>query len=148
MKLIINITAKSAKFTDLLSNKRCRVILDYFACLFVPLLSFSLKWRSHHYRWRAANICSAPKTIEQWEFFSVPHLRTVTWNIHNNGHFRGPVPFTPIAERSAEQLSLPVLTKGVSWLRFEHTTFRLFGECSNRLRHRSGNFLIKSTFCI
>ena len=44
--------------------------------LFVPLENFSLIWRRHHCRWRAANfdLCSALMAIEQWWFFSVPHL--------------------------------------------------------------------------
>ena len=45
---------------------------------------------------------------------------------------------TPIAERLAVELSLPVLTTGLSRLRFEHQTFRLRGERSIPLRHRRG----------
>ena len=49
-----------------------------FVCLgvFVSLENVSLIWRRHLYRWRAANfdLCSALMAIEQWEFFSVPHL--------------------------------------------------------------------------
>ena len=43
----------------------------------VPLEQiFSLIWRSHHCRWRAANfdLCSALKAIEQCKFFSAPLL--------------------------------------------------------------------------
>ena len=61
--------------------------LFLFDCLFVclgsivPVENFSLIWRSHHYRWRAANfdLCSALMAIEQWEFFSVSHL---LWHGH------------------------------------------------------------------
>ena len=49
-----------------------QVIFEFF----VPLENFLLIWRRHHCRWRAAcfNLCSAPMAIEQWGFFSVPHL--------------------------------------------------------------------------
>ena len=48
---------------------------------YVPLENFSLIWRRHNYRWRAANfdLCSALMAIEQWEFFSMPHL---LWHGH------------------------------------------------------------------
>ena len=47
--------------------------------------------------------------IEQWWFFSVPHLR-ILWHGTSvyNGHLRGPVTLTPIAARLAV-LSLPVV---------------------------------------
>ena len=49
-----------------------------FVCLgvFVSLENFPLIRRRYLYRWRAANfdLCSALMAIEQWEFFSVPHL--------------------------------------------------------------------------
>ena len=67
-----------------------------FVCLFDwGLLScsrfFSLIWRRHHYRWRAAKIdlCSTFMSTEQWGFFSVPHLlwhRTSVYNGHLWGH--------------------------------------------------------------
>ena len=44
--------------------------------------------------------------MEQWGFFSVPHLRGTSVY---NGHLRGPVTLTPIAERLAGELSLPRL---------------------------------------
>ena len=46
---------------------------------------------------------------EQWGFFSVPHLLWHGASVFN-GHLRGPVTLTPIAERSAVELSLPVFT--------------------------------------
>ena len=49
-----------------------------FVCLefFLPLENFSLIWRRHHCRWRAANfnLCLALMAIEQWGFLGVPHL--------------------------------------------------------------------------
>ena len=54
------------------------IFIFWFACVevFVPLENFSLIWRRHHCRWRAANfdLCSALVVIEQWGFFSVSHL--------------------------------------------------------------------------
>ena len=63
-----------------------------------------------------------------------------------NGHLRGLVAYTPIAERYALELSLPVLmtNTGLSRLGIEHTTFRLRNEHSNRLRQRHGSKHTKS----
>ena len=84
-----------------------------FVCLeiFVPLENFSLIWRRHHDRWRAANfgLCPALVAIEQWGFFSVPHLLW-HWISVYNGHLQEPVTLTPIAERLTVELSLPVNT--------------------------------------
>ena len=57
--------------------------------------NFSLIWRRHHCRWRAANIdlCSALMAIEQWGFFSVPHLLWHGASVYN-GHLRRPVTLT------------------------------------------------------
>ena len=59
---------------------------DYYASFlcsswFLFILCFSLKWRRHHYRWRALNfyLCLALIVIEQWKY---------------NGPFEGPVLFT------------------------------------------------------
>ena len=75
-----------------------------FVCLWilVPLKNFSLKWR-HLFLPRAAkfNLCSALMAIEQWGFFSMPHL---TW--HGASMYNGPVTFTPIAEPLAVELFL------------------------------------------
>ena len=77
---------------------------------FVPLENFSFIWKRHHYRWRAANfdLCSALMAIEQWGFFSVPHLLWHGAPVYN-GHLRGPVTLTPIAFQLAVEQSLPVL---------------------------------------
>ena len=93
-----------------------------FVCLFVcveffiPLENFSLIWRRHHCRWRAANfdLCSALTctAIEQWGFFNVPHLLWHGPTLYN-GHRRGHVTLTPVAERLAVELSLPVFTTQV-----------------------------------
>ena len=66
-------------------------IFCLFVCLelTVPLENFLLIWRRHHCRWRAANfdLCSALMAIEQWGFFSVPHLLWHGASVYN-GHFR------------------------------------------------------------
>ena len=50
-----------------------------------------------------SNICSALMVIEQWGFFSVPHLLRHGPTLYN-GHLRGPVTLTPVAERLAVEL--------------------------------------------
>ena len=85
-----------------------------FVCMFVwfivPLEDISFIWRRHHSRWRAANfdLCSALMAIEQWRFFSVPHLLLHGASVYT-GHLRGSVTLTPIAERLAVELSLSFL---------------------------------------
>ena len=106
--------------------------------------------------------------IKQWGFFSVPQLLWHGTFVYN-GHLRGPVTLTRIAERLAVDLSLPVFTTWVccGWdsnscnnvsllyfafgylpeletatltqLGFEHPTLCLRGERSIPLRHRWGN---------
>ena len=71
-----------------------------FVCLFfVPRKNFSLIWRRHYWRWRSADfdLCSALMAIEQLGFFNVPHLLWHGASFYN-GHLRGPVTLTPIAE--------------------------------------------------
>ena len=65
--------------------------------------------------------------LEQWGFFSVPHLLWYGTSVYNCRH-RGPVTLTPIAERLAAELLLPVFTTSSVRLGFEHPTFRMRGE--------------------
>ena len=76
--------------------------------------------------------------------FSVLHLLWHGASV-DIGHLRGPVKLTPNAERLTVELSLPVLTRFLSQLEFEHRTFRLLGECSNPLWHH-GRRLFYSLF--
>ena len=104
-----------------------------FVCLefIVPLETFSLIMRRHHCRWRAANfdlLCSALIAIEQWGFFSVPHLLWHGASVYNC-HLRGSVTHTPITERLAA-VSTCFYDLGLSLLGFEHPTFRLWGKRS------------------
>ena len=73
--------------------------------------TMALRWNWNLCRWRASNfdLCSALMAIEQWGFFSVPHLLWHGASVYN-GHLRGPMILTPIAERLAVELSLPVFT--------------------------------------
>ena len=84
-----------------------------FVCLglYIPLENFSLIWRQHHYRWRAVNfyLHSTLVAIEQWGFFSVPHLLWHGASVHN-GHLRGPLTLKPITKRLVVELLLPVFT--------------------------------------
>ena len=50
-----------------------------------------------------------PMAIEQWRFFSMPHLLWHRSSVYN-GHLRGPVTLTPIVESLAVELSIPVFT--------------------------------------
>ena len=63
------------------------------------------------YSIRAANfdLCSALMVVEQWGFFSVPHLLWHEASVYN-GHLRGPLTLTPIAERLTVELKIPILT--------------------------------------
>ena len=73
---------------------------NYFLCvslvLFIPLVNFSLIWRHHYNRRRAANfdLYSALMAMEQWGFFSMPHL---LWH-GISGVVVGLVPLTPDEE--------------------------------------------------
>ena len=90
-------------------------LICLFVCLFfVPLKNFSLIWRRHYWRWRAANfdLCSALMAIKQWVFFSMPHLHVYcdtrpgfSWS-----HPIWLVTFTPFTKCLGVELSLPVLT--------------------------------------
>ena len=77
----------------------------------IPLENFSLIWKRRHYRWRTANfdLCCALMAIEQWGFFSVPHLLWHGASVYN-GLLRGPVTLTRTAERLAVERSLPEFT--------------------------------------
>ena len=90
---------------------RITALCLFVCCCYCPTPEFSLTWRRHHCRWRAANfdLCSALMAIEQWGFFNVPHLLQHGPTVYN-GHHHGPVTLTPIAERLAVELSLPVFT--------------------------------------
>ena len=68
--------------------------------------------------------------------FEIVFIGSGVLSFFYNGHLRGPVTHTPIAERLEVELSLPDLT--ISRLGFEHLIFRLPGERSNSLCHRRG----------
>ena len=97
------------------SNKSfCLLICLWFI---VPLENFSLIWRRHHCRWRAANfdLCSALIAVEQWGFFNVPHL---LWNRASvyNGHFRGPLTHTLRRAFSSGAVTSCFYNLSLSWL--------------------------------
>ena len=96
-----------------------QIVPSLFVCLwfFVPLDNFTLILKRHHFLWRVANfdLWSAIMAIEQWGYFSVPRQLWHGASVYN-GHLRGPVTLTPIAERLSVK---PVLTR----LRFELPNF-------------------------
>ena len=126
-------------------NKRkfckLRCFLWVFVCfsvlgVFVPLEKFSLLWRRHHYRWRAAhfNMCSDLMAIEQWGSLAC-HTYSDT-DIH--------LYWSSSKTRDTHTLSRAFSCGAVttckhhlrpSRLGFEHPPFRIRGERSNRLRH-------------
>ena len=94
-------------------------IVNYI-CLFVcfcglyrPTSEFVIHLETSCRR-KAANLdlSSALNAIEQWGFFTMPHLLWHGPTVYN-GHLRGPVTLTPVAERLALELSLPVFTTQV-----------------------------------
>ena len=97
-----------------------------------PTRDFSLIWNRHHYRWRAANfdLCSALMVIEHSGFLSAPHL---LWHGYN-GHLQGPVTLTPIAERLAVELSLPVFRLRSVTAGIRTHNLPLSGQRSNPMR--------------
>ena len=101
----------------ILWNHCCSWVGWLVGCMeFIVLLeNFSLIWRRHHCRWRAAHfdLCSALLVIEQWGFFYMPHPLRHGPTVYN-GHLRGPVTLTPNAERLAVELSLPVRLRSVA----------------------------------
>ena len=71
----------------------------------------SLIWRSHHYRWLAANfdLHTVFIDIAQWEFVSVPNL---LWNgtYNFNGYLWGYMTLTLVAERLAAELPITAIS--------------------------------------
>ena len=110
--LQINNTVNSQPYTH--KNHEENTMHSVCIGFIVPLENFLLIQNRHHYRRRASNfdICSALMAIEQWGFLSMPRL---LWHGASayNGHLRGPVTLTNIAERVAVELSLPVFTTNV-----------------------------------
>ena len=107
-------------FVDRLDfNRDISVILSVFN-------NFSLIWRRHHYRWRAAcfDLCSALMAVEQWWFFSVPHILWHGTSIYN-GLLRGTMTLTRF-----------LFDVDMSRLGFKHQNFHFRGERCNPLRHR------------
>ena len=109
-----------------------------YNCLFV--WGFSSHSRIFHW-YRDATITGEGLQIltytwHSWQLSNegyVPHLLWHGTSFYN-GHLRGPVTLTPVAELLAVELSLPVLTK--SRLVFERPTFgmrdeRSITDCAN-----------------
>ena len=117
------------------------VVLFFFKyfCLFKLYLPtrelLLLRRRRHHYRWRAANfdIYSAQMVIEQWRFFSVPHLLRHGTSVYN-GHLQVTC-YTHIYCKSVGIGADITCFNDLGQLRqgFEHPTFRLQGERCYRL---------------
>ena len=105
----------------------------------VRLDNFKRIWRRHHCRLKAPNVDlrSALMIIEQWGFFSVPHLLLdsnilLLWSSLRTC-------FTHIYFRAFITPSIFYL--GLLYVGFEHPTFCMRGERSKRQCHRYGFFL-------
>ena len=87
-------------------NKMATILELAAIALFVCI---TLIWIPHHCWWRAANYdhCSAHLAIEQWGFFSLPHLLWHGASVYN-GRLQRSMTLTPISERLAVKLSLHV----------------------------------------
>ena len=114
-------------------------LVSLFVWSFRNLANFSLIWRHHHYRGRAANFdlafdlavrgSSTCRTyFDRWH----PYIRVISedpWHLTCCGTF----------------CSGSVITYfhylALSRLGFEQPTLRMPGERSNRLRHRCGDFV-------
>ena len=106
-------------------------------CLFVWVSSSPSKFFTHigchNFRWRAANfdqyICSAPTVIEQWGFFSLPHLLSYPFKmvITEDPWHSHLLPSLRSAAVTICFCDLGLLRQG-----FEHYTFCLRGKPSNR----------------
>ena len=113
---------------------------------FVPPDYYHSYW-CHYYRWRAAHfnlhVCSALVAIEQCGFFSEAHL---LWHPFRMVISEDPW-HTYCRAFGSEALTTCFHDLGLSRLGFENPTFRLRGECSNRLRlHRGFTTKKKNTW--
>ena len=127
-----NYSWPAVSIISILVLKHCKFsINNSFASLFVylrfivPLENFPLIWIRRHSRWRGANLDLnlALMAIEQWGFYSVPHLMWHGATVYN-GHLLPSV--LPVA------LSLPFLRLGSAWLEFVH---QISGCGANALIH-------------
>ena len=79
--------------------------------------------------------------IEQWGFFSVPHLLW-HWAYVYNGHLRGPVILAYWRAFSSEAVTACFYDLGLFRLGFEHPNFRLRDQRSYPLHHRRGRNVV------
>ena len=112
---------------------------------YVPLENF----RSYD-QWRASNVdlYSALVVIEQWMFFSVPHLLW-QWGIRlkwSSPRTLDTHTYWRTFDSGAVTICFYYL--GLSWLGFEHPTFCLRCERSYRLHLRGGSLLGLKNFVI
>ena len=109
--ILVNIHMANIHMIKIKANQDHAVYHIYF-CLFVCLLlivPLETQMETSPLPAKTANfnLCSALMAIEQWGFFSISYLLWYGASI-NNGDLRGPITLTPIAERLAMELSLPV----------------------------------------
>ena len=111
-----------------------RILDQSYVCLFVRLFVEGLSSYSrifHSYGDASITGEGLQMLTYSRHFFSVLHLLLHEASV-SNGHLRGPLTLTHIAERLEVKLSLTT-DLGLSRLGFEHTTFRLRGQRSTSL---------------
>ena len=108
-----------------------------------PDLSVGVKFSGFSYGFQHFDLYPAHIAIEQWGFFSVPYLLWHGASVYN-GRLRGPVTNTFCRAFSSGAVTTCLYDLGLSWLGFEHPTFRLLGERSSPVRHRRNPL----SFCI
>ena len=97
-----------------------------------PLENISLIWRRYHYMWRIANfdLCSALTAIEQWGFFSVPHLLWHGASVYSWSSPRTRDTHTFCITNSSGAVITCFYDIGLSRLGLQHPTFRFLDQRS------------------
>ena len=142
--------ANDACFSLEASKRKIRPYYIYssFVCLFFrlfvifrPIWEFFTHMETSQLLVKAANfdLCSALIAIEQWGFFSVPHL---LW--HGASSPRTRDTHTNWSAFCTGAVSTCFYDLGLSRLGFEHPTFSLRDARSNWLRHRHGLFVVNT----
>ena len=122
-----------------------------FLGFIVPLENFSLIWRRHHNRWRAANFAHARHSLPLSSEGSLAcHTSSDTGHpyimvISDDHWYSHLLPFSSRAvttcfyDLGPSRLGFEHPTLGKSRLGFEHPTFRFRGERASPLRNHRGN---------
>ena len=123
-----------ANFNQSCQNSSLGLFVYLFVCLwfYIQIENFSFISKSHHYWLRAENfdLCSALMTIEQWGFFSVPHILWHGASVYSD-NFWG-LYDTHICCQAFDSRTVTTCfyDLGLSRLGFQHPSFRMRGKRS------------------